>query len=73
MEMGQIASGWCPTLVECRIASSSGTWRHVVIVGNSGILLSRVVFTKATGGKSYIIQDAAMAVVKKAVGFAPSH
>lgn len=30
------------------------------IVGNSGILLSRVVFTKATGGKSYIIQDAAM-------------
>jgi diaminopimelate decarboxylase len=30
------------------------------IVGNSAILLSRVVFTKATGGKHYIIQDAAM-------------
>ncbi len=30
------------------------------IVGNAAILLSRVVFTKATGGKSYIIQDAAM-------------
>jgi diaminopimelate decarboxylase len=30
------------------------------IVGNAGILVSRVVFTKATGGKSYIIQDAAM-------------
>ena len=30
------------------------------IVGNAAILLSRVVFTKSTGGKSYIIQDAAM-------------
>ena len=30
------------------------------IAGNSAILLSRVVFTKSTGGKSYIIQDAAM-------------
>jgi diaminopimelate decarboxylase len=30
------------------------------IVGNSAILLSRVVFTKSTGGKHYIIQDAAM-------------
>ncbi len=30
------------------------------IVGNSGILVSRVVFTKGTGGKHYIIQDAAM-------------
>ena len=30
------------------------------IVGNAGILLSRVVFTKSTGGKHYIIQDAAM-------------
>ncbi len=30
------------------------------IVGNAAILLSRVVFTKATGGKYYIIQDAAM-------------
>ena len=30
------------------------------IVGNGGILVSRVVFTKSTGGKNYIIQDAAM-------------
>jgi diaminopimelate decarboxylase len=30
------------------------------IAGNSAILLSRVVFTKETGGKRYIIQDAAM-------------
>jgi diaminopimelate decarboxylase len=30
------------------------------IVGNAGILVSRVIFTKETGGKSYIIQDAAM-------------
>jgi len=30
------------------------------IVGNAGILISRVVFTKSTGGKHYVIQDAAM-------------
>lgn len=30
------------------------------IVGNSAILLSRVLFTKSTGGKHYVIQDAAM-------------
>ncbi len=30
------------------------------IVGNAGILVSRVVFTKETGGKHYVIQDAAM-------------
>src|SRR5207253_2236705 len=30
------------------------------IVGNAGLLLSRVIFTKETGGKHYIIQDAAM-------------
>jgi diaminopimelate decarboxylase len=30
------------------------------IVGNAGIILSRVLFTKATGGKHYVIQDAAM-------------
>jgi diaminopimelate decarboxylase len=30
------------------------------IVGNAAILLSRVLFTKSTGGKHYIIQDAAM-------------
>jgi diaminopimelate decarboxylase len=30
------------------------------IVGNAGILVSRVIFTKESGGKHYIIQDAAM-------------
>jgi diaminopimelate decarboxylase len=30
------------------------------IVGNAAILVSRVLFTKATGGKHYVIQDAAM-------------
>lgn len=30
------------------------------IVGNASILVSRVLFTKSTGGKHYIIQDAAM-------------
>ena len=30
------------------------------IAGNAGILLGRVVFTKESGGKHYIIQDAAM-------------
>jgi diaminopimelate decarboxylase len=30
------------------------------IVGNAAILLSQVLFTKSTGGKHYIIQDAAM-------------
>jgi diaminopimelate decarboxylase len=30
------------------------------IVGNAGLLLSRVLFTKESGGKHYIIQDAAM-------------
>ncbi len=30
------------------------------IVGNAGILVGRVVFTKSTGGKQYVIQDAAM-------------
>ncbi len=30
------------------------------IVGNAGILVSRVIFTKESGGKQFIIQDAAM-------------
>ena len=30
------------------------------IAGNAAILLSRVLFTKSTGGKHYVIQDAAM-------------
>jgi diaminopimelate decarboxylase len=30
------------------------------IVGNAGVLVSRVIYTKDSGGKSYVIQDAAM-------------
>ncbi len=30
------------------------------IVGNAGALISRVIYTKESGGKSFIIQDAAM-------------
>ncbi|CAN5619452.1 diaminopimelate decarboxylase [soil metagenome] len=30
------------------------------IVGNAGVLISRVIYTKETGGKTFIIQDAAM-------------
>ena len=30
------------------------------IVGNAGVLVSKVLYTKETGGKQYIIQDAAM-------------
>lgn len=30
------------------------------IMGNAGILVSRVIYTKETGGKRYVIQDAAM-------------
>ena len=30
------------------------------IVGNAGVLISKVLYTKETGGKQYVIQDAAM-------------
>ena len=40
----------------CKLVLEPGRF----IVGNSGILVSRVVFTKETGGKRYVIQDAAM-------------
>jgi diaminopimelate decarboxylase len=40
----------------CRLVLEPGRF----IVGNAGILVSRVIFTKETGGKHYIIQDAAM-------------
>lgn len=40
----------------CRLALEPGRF----IVGNSGILLSQVIFTKREGGKLFIIQDAAM-------------
>jgi diaminopimelate decarboxylase len=40
----------------CRLILEPGRF----IAGNAGILVSRVLFTKETGGKKYIIQDAAM-------------
>jgi diaminopimelate decarboxylase len=41
---------------KCKLVLEPGRF----IVGNAGILVSRVIFTKETGGKHYIIQDAAM-------------
>jgi diaminopimelate decarboxylase len=40
----------------CKLVLEPGRF----IVGNAGTLVSRVVFTKSTGGKEYVIQDAAM-------------
>jgi diaminopimelate decarboxylase len=40
----------------CKLVLEPGRF----IVGNAGILLSRVLYTKETGGKHYLIQDAAM-------------
>ncbi len=40
----------------CRLILEPGRF----IVGNAGILVSRVIFTKREGGKRFIIQDAAM-------------
>jgi diaminopimelate decarboxylase len=41
---------------DCRLAIEPGR----VIVGNAGILLSRVLYTKQSGEKRFLIQDAAM-------------
>lgn len=40
----------------CRLALEPGRF----IVGNAGVLLSRVIYTKREGGKLFVIQDAAM-------------
>ena len=40
----------------CRLVLEPGRF----IVGNAGVLVSRVIFNKSTGGKHYVIQDAAM-------------
>jgi diaminopimelate decarboxylase len=40
----------------CRLVLEPGRF----IVGNAGILVSRVIYTKNSGGKHFIIQDAAM-------------
>ena len=41
---------------QCRLAIEPGR----VIVGNAGILVSRVLYTKQSGEKRFLIQDAAM-------------
>ena len=41
---------------ECKLALEPGRF----IVGNSGVLISRVIYTKREGGKLFVIQDAAM-------------
>jgi diaminopimelate decarboxylase len=40
----------------CKLVLEPGRF----IVGNAGILVSRVIFTKDSGGKHFVIQDAAM-------------
>lgn len=47
-----------PTVLEanCRLVLEPGRF----IVGNAGLLVSRVLYNKSTGGKHYLIQDAAM-------------
>lgn len=42
--------------LRCKLVLEPGRF----IVGNAGILVSRVIYTKETGGKQIIIQDAAM-------------
>jgi diaminopimelate decarboxylase len=42
--------------VKCRLVLEPGRF----IVGNAGVLVSRVVYSKESGGKSFLIQDAAM-------------
>jgi diaminopimelate decarboxylase len=42
--------------VGCKLVLEPGRF----IVGNAGILVSRVIYTKESGGKHFIIQDAAM-------------
>ncbi len=41
---------------QCRLILEPGRF----IVGNAGILVSRVIYTKDSGGKHFVIQDAAM-------------
>ncbi|MBA4065891.1 MAG: diaminopimelate decarboxylase [Isosphaera sp.] len=55
---GAFAEVILPAVAEtgCQLVLEPGRF----IVGNAAVLLSRVVFTKSTGGKHYVIQDAAM-------------
>lgn len=41
---------------KCKLVLEPGRF----IVGNAGLLVSRVIFTKESGGKGFVIQDAAM-------------
>jgi diaminopimelate decarboxylase len=41
---------------KCQLVLEPGRF----IVGNAGVLVSKVLYTKETGGKKYVIQDAAM-------------
>jgi diaminopimelate decarboxylase len=41
---------------QCKLVLEPGRF----IVGNAGIILSRVIYTKESGGKHFVIQDAAM-------------
>jgi diaminopimelate decarboxylase len=41
---------------KCKLVLEPGRF----IVGNAGLLVSRVIYTKESGGKSFVIQDAAM-------------
>jgi diaminopimelate decarboxylase len=52
------ASAIVPTVRQagCRLALEPGRF----IVGNAGVLLSKVIYTKREGGKKFVIQDAAM-------------
>ncbi len=54
----EFAAAMLPGLKQtgCRLALEPGRW----IAGNSGILVSRVIYTKRSGDKRFLIQDAAM-------------
>jgi diaminopimelate decarboxylase len=58
----QLASAFAEVIVpavqqtKCRLVLEPGRF----IVGNAGVLLGRVIYTKESGGKHFLIQDAAM-------------
>ena len=56
--VGEFAEAVVPAIkaTGCRLAMEPGR----VIAGNSGILVSRVLYTKQSGDKRFLIQDAAM-------------
>ena len=56
--MAEFAAAVLPAIkaMECRLAMEPGR----VVVGEAGILVSRVLYTKQSGEKRFLIQDAAM-------------